>query len=231
MVDSKKTEGKNRNFEEEILNFLRQMAAGQTITDIANAINSTRITVSKYINGLEKEEKVFSKKIGAYNLYFSSERNYVPRDLAIGFYEGILSWMKHQFEEPESYKELGHTISKFLPMPKGTYENVLPSIVGTSSKFLKYFGKVFTYYDFVFEEKLNVDVLVDKNGNSAIYKLNDIQLLGDNTNFDHHFQIMAGVMESLISRLLEKETTCNLDFIDVEKKIIQFSIKIQQNKE
>lgn len=227
MVDSKKWKNKNRNFEGEILNYLKQMPSGQTITDIANGIDSTRITVSKYITGLEKEERIFTKKIGAYTLYFSSERSFVPRNLALSFYEGILAWMKDRIKDNESYKELGMTIANFLPLPTGSYQtNLLPSVIESTSKFLKYFGKAFTYYDFLFDEKLEVEVLIDKVGTSAIYKLNNIDLLKKSGSFDKHFYVMSGVIESVVSKWLKRDIICKVDFIDSENKIVQLSLKV-----
>ena len=121
MSESKKWTNKNRDFEDEILNYLNQMTSGQTITDIANGIDSTRITVSKYINGLEKQEKIFTKKFGAYTLYFSSQRNFVPRNLAVAFYEGILVWMKETIKDFNNYKNLGLTLAESLPIPDGSF--------------------------------------------------------------------------------------------------------------
>lgn len=227
MDNSKKWLSKSRNFEEDILNYLSKMPSGQTITDIANGIDSTRITVSKYINGLAKEEKIFTKKIGAYTLYYNSERSIVSRALAIGFYEGFLAWMDKNVNDNESYKELGFTIAKFLPLPTGSYQkDLLSSNTGSIKNFLKYFGKGFTYYDWVYDEKLKVEVLVDNTGTSAIYKLNNINILEKTRNFDKHFYVMSGVIESLVSTWLKRKTSCKVDFIDVENKKVQISLKI-----
>jgi hypothetical protein len=230
MSDPKKWKNKNRNFEEEILNFLKHMPSGQTITDIANGIDSTRITVSKYITGLEKEEKIFTKKIGAYTLYFSSERSFVPRNVAMSFYEGILAWMKERIKDDENYKELGHSIAKFIPIPIGSYQaNLLPSKNVSIGNFLKYYGNLFTYYDFLFDEKLTVEVLVDNTGTSAIYKLINIEILEKSVNFEKHFYIMSGIIESLISKWLKRATICSVDFIDIKNKIVQISLKVLES--
>ena len=227
MENSKKWLNKSRDFEEDILDYLNQMPSGQTITDIANGIDSTRITVSKYLTGLEIEEKIFTKKIGAYTLYFNSERSVVPRNLAIGFYEGILAWMSDKIEDNESFKELGIMCAKFLPLPGGSYvKDLLPSKSIPINKFLKYFGKVFTYYDFVFSEKLKVEVLINETGSGAIYRLINIDILEKTRNFDKHFYLMSGVIESVISNWLKKKATCMVDFIDRENKVVQFSLKI-----
>ena len=230
MDNSKKWLSKTRDFEEDILDYLNQKPSGQTITDIANGIDSTRITVSKYLTGLEKEEKIFTKKIGAYTLYFNSERSVVPRNLAIGFYEGILAWMGERIKDNESYKELGIVCAKFLPLPDGSYmKDLLPSKTIPIKKFLKYFGKVFTYYDFIFNEKLNVEVLINDAGSGAIYRLINIDILEKTRNFDKHFYLMSGVIESVISYWLNKNSECDVDFIDRENKVVQFSLKIKDS--
>ena len=229
MADSKKWTNKNRDFEVEILNYLNEKTSGQTITDIANGIDSTRITVSKYINGLEKEDKIFTKKIGAYTLYFSSERSSVPRNLAMGFYEGILVWLKDEITDMERFRNLGFTVAKSLPMPTGEYfEKLLPPNKTPIKKLLKYFGKVFTYYDFLFDERLKVDIIVDDEGLSAIYKLYNINLLEKPEIYNGHFYLMSGVIQSFVSSWLRQETTCKVDYIDAENKVVQFSLLINQ---
>lgn len=57
-----KKKGKAEDWKEKILQFLEENPSGYTITDIADSINSTRITVSKDLSLLEQEKKVFSKE-------------------------------------------------------------------------------------------------------------------------------------------------------------------------
>ena len=76
MSDSKK--GTGIEYEFEILECIRNYPGGLTITDIANLKNYSRNTVSKYVSILELKNLVFSRKIGAYKLYFSTATGFIP---------------------------------------------------------------------------------------------------------------------------------------------------------
>ncbi len=109
--DNSKKKRKGTNWKKKILSFLEENPSGFTITDIAEGIKSTRITVSKYFSQLEIENKVLSKTIGVYKLYFSAERRYIAIDLVRAFYKSILSGIKGKFSKKEEFKEIGYSIS------------------------------------------------------------------------------------------------------------------------
>ena len=57
----------------EILEFIKKNPNGVAIVEISNKKGFSRNTVSKYVKILESKKKIFSKKIGYYNLYFCTE--------------------------------------------------------------------------------------------------------------------------------------------------------------
>ena len=64
---SKKTVKKVKKgaiWKDEIAQYLRNNPSGLTITDIAKGIDTSRVTVTKYMPELLQEEKVFAKEVG-----------------------------------------------------------------------------------------------------------------------------------------------------------------------
>ena len=110
-------EGKEKEYEVRIIELLQQSPSGLTITDIHNGINASRITVSKYISVLEAKGKVFSKKIGAYKLYFITERKYIPKTPMLAYYAGLLSCIKKEFSDLNKFKEFGYLNDDFIKYP------------------------------------------------------------------------------------------------------------------
>ena len=110
--NNKNKKGKGTDWKKEILKFLNDNPSGYTITNIAERIGTTRITVSKYLALLEQENKVISKEIGVYKLYFSKVRKYLELDLIRSFYSAFLSGVKAKFgSDNEKFKKVGYFIS------------------------------------------------------------------------------------------------------------------------
>ena len=69
---------KSRDPEFEILEYIKEKPTGVTITEISSKNGFSRNTVSKYVKILGFKKKIFSKKIGYYNMYFSTETGRDP---------------------------------------------------------------------------------------------------------------------------------------------------------
>ena len=96
------------NHEYEILECIRDTPSGATVSDIVALTGFSRNTVSKYVSILELKEQVFSRNIGAYRLYFSTKKRYIPLDLAISYYKALISRFKKYIPETESLaKKIG----------------------------------------------------------------------------------------------------------------------------
>lgn len=80
-----------------------------------SGIKASRNTVSKYVSSLEAKRKVINKRIGAYNLYFSTERRYLPRERIINFNKEILAGLKRYFPNQEKIaKKIGQEAGKYF---------------------------------------------------------------------------------------------------------------------
>ncbi|MFX1266812.1 MAG: winged helix-turn-helix transcriptional regulator [Promethearchaeota archaeon] len=71
------------NHEFIILECIRDNPGGVTVSDIANFTKFSRNTVSKYVSILELKKQIFSKKVGAYRLYFAVKKSFIPFKTAI----------------------------------------------------------------------------------------------------------------------------------------------------
>ena len=217
---------KEEEWKHDIFNYLLDNPSGLTITDISNGIDTSRITVSKYIGILEAEKKVINKKIGAYKLYFSAERGLVPKKVMLSYYTGLLSGLKKEITDKEKFKEFGRTIGNFMGFPYGSAfpADVMPQKKGNIEKFLKYFGKSFSFIDFIYERRPKVETEI--NGNKAIFTISDIELFEKSENYDVHYYIASGVIEKTVSESLKREVICNVENIDVKKRIVKMSLEI-----
>ncbi len=220
-------ESKGKDYKKRILGYLTENPAGLTITDISNGIETSRITVSKYISVLEATKEVFSKKIGAYKLYFTSERSFIPKKLIVSYYSGLLSCLKDEINDYKKFKGFGRKIANFMVFPYGSEfpDDVLPTRKGTVRSFLKYLGKALPYIDFIHGRKIDVSININDEGNIAKYLITNVELLKIE-DFDIHFYIVSGIVEELVLKTIKKKCICNVENIDILNKSVEISIEI-----
>jgi hypothetical protein len=217
--------GETRDFSREILTFLLINPSGVTITDIAKGINTSRITASKYIGILEAKKKVTTKQIGAYTLYYSPQRGLIPKSVMISFYTGLLKGLKEDITDKEKFKRYGKIIAGYMNFPYGSAisDDFLPKKGSTNEKYLKYIGDHISFLDFIYEQKPKIKTEVE--GNKAIYTISDIELFDKSKDFDAHYYIASGIIERIASRRFP-EAYCKIEEIDVEKRIVKISLKL-----
>ena len=214
-----------REFSKEILNFLLINPSGVTITDIAKGINTSRITASKYVSVLEAKKKITTKQIGAYTLYFSVQRDLIPKNVMLSFYTGLLKGIKEEITDKETYKKFGKIIAEFMKFPYGSAisPDILPSKGGTKEEYYKFIGDNLSFIDFIYEQKpkIKTEMMHDK----TLYTISDIELFDKSEDFDVHYYIASGVVEKLTSRVFPK-AFCNVEEINVKKRIVKISLKL-----
>lgn len=226
--DSNK-KGSKANWKKKILNFLENNPSGFTIKDIAEEIKTTRITVSKYLSLLEQEKKVFSKEIGVYKLYFSTERKYIAIDLIRAFYKSLLSGMKEKFSEKEEFKKIGYLISdSMFTFLVEQYPKSLREQITSFKDFLNYFGKMYPYLDFLYSKNLTIEEEINEKEEKGLYRFKNVEILNVSEDFEYHFYIISGIIEKTLSKLFKrKPVICNVESINKEEKIVTISIKRQ----
>lgn len=217
--------GEKRDFSKEILNFLLINPSGVTITDIANGINTSRTTASKYVSILEAKEEVTTEQIGAYTLYYSVQKGLVPKTIANSFYSGLLRGLKEDITEKEKFKKYGKIIAEFMRFPYGSsiFDVLKPKDNRSNEKYLEYIGDHISILDVIHEQKPTRTTKL--MGEEALYTISDIELFDKSEHFDVHYYIASGVLEKIVSKWFP-QASCNVEEIDVEKRFVKISLKL-----
>jgi len=224
-------EGKEKEYETRIIEHLQQTPSGLTITDIHNGINASRITVSKYISVLEAKGKVFSKKIGAYKLYFTSERKFIPKKPMLAYYAGLLSSIKKEFSDLNKFKEFGYIINNFMifPFSSAIPEDIKQSKIELLKGIFEYYTNIFPRLDLLMDKNVIIEKHIQEKENSIIIRLKNLKIFDTSKDFDVHFYIISGITEKAFTKSFGRKVTCNVNKIDISKKIVEFSIKIENH--
>ncbi len=227
---------KKLNFEYEILECIRDNPGGLTITDIANLKQFSRNTVSKYVLSLETKKEIYKKKIGAYNLYFSSKKTYIPKITIISYYKALLMGLKDKFPNKEEvFKKIGHEYGKHIEFVFGP--NVLKQLKSLSRpRLMKYHLEAlrifYSAYD-IFQPDIEISVLeTDMKNQKVIYRFKNSVFLENTEEFIYHIYISVGIIEGVLTRKLNIPVECNVIKINVgnNKENSYFDISIQIKK-
>ncbi len=224
---------KGINWADEILNYLKENPFGVTITDIAEGMDpqTTRVTVHKYIKLLLKQGKVFAREVGVYNLYYSSERMFLPLNFVSKFYNGILTGLKAKFSNKKEFKELGYVVSDVMirelieQFPKSLRDQIK-----SFKDFLQYFAKLYPYLDIVPDSNLIIEEDISEDGNKAIFHFKNTKLFNLSKDFEYHFYILTGMMERSLSRIFRIKLAVEIESINIDEKSVKISVaKIKDN--
>ena len=230
-ITKDKTNRRGIDWEKEIVEYLKEHPSGCTITEIAakeGGLDTTRITVSKYINGLVLKNQVYSKKVGVYNLYYSVERQTIPIKLVRTYYLGVLTGLKENFideDDPAELKEFGHIIAEtILISVDEQFPDDVKKSLNTFLAFLNFFPKIYPKLDFLYDKSWIIEEKINEGESKAEYVLKDVNILEISDVFSLHFYIMAGLLEKVISIGLNFEIICDILEIDSENNTVKFSI-------
>lgn len=223
---SRNRKAKESNWKEKILEFLEENPSGCTITDIAREIETTRITVSKYLSLLQQEKRVLSKEIGVYKLYFSAERRYIALNLFQAYYRALLLGVRNQLLDQkdlkQTFKEIGYQIADVLSdFLFNQFPESLRKHISNFRDFLKFFGEVYPHLDFIYASTLTIQEDIDTENEKGIYKFKNPSVLDFTEDLEYRFYVLSGMIERSLSKTFtRKPVHCNVKSIDREEKII-----------
>ncbi|MFX1316410.1 MAG: winged helix-turn-helix transcriptional regulator [Promethearchaeota archaeon] len=218
-----------------ILECIRDNPGGVTASDIANITKFSRNTVSKYVRSLEVTNQIFSKKVGAYKLYFAMEKRYIPFETAISYYKALLSKIKKFFPDTEEMaKKVGREAVREIKFAFGP--NIYKQLKSLkehpiSRLHLESFKNFYSAYD-IFQPSVDISILkIDQAGKSATYRFKNSVFLEDSDDYAYHIHIMCGITEGILNRVLKTEVLCEIDQIYVsdnkEESFFDITIKIE----
>ncbi|TFF97677.1 MAG: ArsR family transcriptional regulator [Promethearchaeota archaeon] len=225
-------QNKKRDFEQEILDSLRDSSFGMTITSIAEGIDTTRNTVYRYLALLEGKRKVFKKKVGRYVLYFSKEKSWEYLDNMRPTYKSLISNMKKEFPNSEdSIKRIGKGIVNSLNLQINLegYER-LESLKDLSNKELFELIKNILPLMNIFDNDVTVKITeLDKENKFAIYQISNSNML-EGEEYLYHFHLLTGFLSEKLSNVLDKKVSCKIEKYEIfksrEDSYINISIEI-----
>ena len=224
---------KGINWADEILNYLKENPFGLTITDIAEGMDpqTTRVTVHKYIKLLLKQRKIFAREVGVYNLYYSSERIFLPLNFVSKFYNGILTGLKNKFSSKKEFKELGYIVSDVMirelikQFPKSLRDQIK-----SFEDFLPYFAKLYPYLDIVPDNNLVIEEEISEDGSKALFHFKNANIFNISENSEYHFYLLTGMMERSLSRIFRTEIKVEIESINIDEKSVKISVvKLKDN--
>ena len=219
--------------EYQILEIVRDNPGGVTVSDIVTLTKFSRNTVSKYVSVLEVKGEIFSKKIGAYRLYFATKRSFIPLDLALSYYKSLISRFKKYFpHQEEMAKKIGKEAAgdiKFTFSP-----NVFKQMKGLkdiplSRVLLESFKTYYPVFD-IFQPEIEISIVyIDPKEKKATFRFQNSKFLEDSDDFSYHIHIMSGIAEEIIKKGLKGEVECNVKELHIgnNKEESYFDIDIQ----
>ena len=227
-----------------ILNKIQQQIYGINISQIADALNMHRITVTNYVEELEKENRITVKKIGQSRICFMkskdiSSNNYQSTvfDLYQYFFESFEEVIPSYIDNTEEVmKQIGRSMSKRLKFPefKNPYSidlnknkrEVLDKIADTGLSFLKIFNDIVRikgYQEFVRAKKVNF--IKDEEEIAISLKIEFAPT--DYLNFEFFYYIIAGSIEAVLQDNFGETVNFDVHIIPPEKFVCYYKISIK----
>jgi hypothetical protein len=218
-----------------ILESIRDNPGGVTIADLVNTTKFSRNTVQKYVYGLEITNQIFSKKVGAYKLYFALKKRHIPIETAVSYYKALLFYFKEHFPDMEEVaKTIGRKASSKIKFSIGP--NVIKQLKGLkghpiSRMYLESFKNFYSAYD-IFQPSIDISILnIDPEGKTATYRFMNSVFLENSDDYVYHIHIMCGITEGILNKALKKEVTCDIEQIyisdDKAESFFDITIKIK----
>lgn len=209
-----------KDIESKVLNFINENPSGVTIKDISYELKLTRDSVRKHLITLEKQDKIFSTKLGAYTLFKSSEAKFVPKKFMVSFYKALLNDLKIKFPNNErTFKEIGRNMFGEIEFPISKL--IIKKLEDFKTSPLKQlhfevFKDVFPSY-YIFEPIHISDPKIDNSGKKGIFRFKDSEFL-NNSDSLYHFYLISGMIETKMSNDLGVPIKCNIDKIHISDK-------------
>ena len=174
------------------------------ITDIAEGIKISRNTASKYVYALESKGEIFSKNIGVYKLYFSKEQDFVPKNIVVLNYIGLLAGFKSKCSgNAEIYiKDIGKYSFDLLgfPVASDIPKDLINPKNGSYKTLFEYYTERYVHIDYIINKDVEIDSEFSKNGNQIKLTLKNIDYLDDFEDFKLHFYLVSGELEDIHPR-------------------------------
>ena len=218
-----------------ILECIREIPYGSTITDISKKTGYSRNTVSKYVSILAIKKKIFGRKIGAFQLYFSTEKNFFTKMFAISYYKAFLKGLKKYYPtDYDIFKKIGKDCFEYIDF---SFDRAIAKeLKGLRANrfillFYDVFGKLYPNIDIV-DPVIETYSKEDDEGRKIILRFKSREYLFDTDDYVYHFYMIAGIAEAIYKRDFEKDVRCDIETVHLsdnpEESYIELVIKLDQ---
>jgi len=218
--------------EYEILEFIKDNPGGVTVSDIVKNKGFSRNTISKYVSILEIREKIFHKKVGAYKLYFSTKKHYLPLETSMSYYKAIIKNFKDFFPDAvDIAKKIGKESVPHIRFPFGrTIKKQLKNLKNNpiTEAHLEAFKTFYAAYD-IFQPDIQIEIQeISDEGNRAVYRFSNSRFLEDSKDYIFHIYMMSGITEGLIENSIHREVKVDVKTVHMgnSKENSYFDIEI-----
>ena len=217
-MEKKKT---SEYYKNKILDCLSNEFFGLTITKLADKINVNRNTVSKYLNILEAEGKVFNEKVATATVYFSRKKSVISFDMFIGIYKSYIGALRKVFpDDKEAIKQMGRIAAEYPYLKKFFYGMRRVKRLDYAKRvetFKKSINKFWQFFEFIFGKTEFKNVLISSEKNKIIYRVKSGQFLEKNGEFLFHYYIISGFLEKRVLDIFNIEIKCNITDYDISQ--------------
>ena len=204
------------------MDHIRENPSGITITDISKEMGYSRNTVSKYVAILQLKDKIYSKSIGRYNLYFSVKTSFIPKNTIISVFKAFIKTLKEAIPNQESiYKELGKKFLQHFEYKFGKSlmkEFAALKKVSDPKPHLEFFNKLYPSFNFLQDTMEITEMRFEKNNRKAIYRFKNSEFLETHDDYIFYFYLVAGIAEAYLSEELSRNVVCEIIEINVKDK-------------
>jgi biotin operon repressor len=207
------------SLQDDILKLLQDARYGLSISKMAQKLEASRTTITKYLKILEDEGKAFVQDIGQYKLWYQKEKylqNKTRREALSTFYEpfylSLLQNIPKFIKNPENLKELGKVMAKDLNFSDMTdimvsqqfkqtsllnltkLPNVIPPLQFMAQKIMTIMNSILTTFD---NYHWAAPVILEEQ-NILILRMENSEYL----SLPAHFHIFSGIMEEEMSKYI-----------------------------
>lgn len=215
--------------EEKIIKCLNDNLYGATVVDIAEKTNLCRNTVYRYLGILEGKDKIFKKKIGNYNLYFSKEGRRVSPNIVSAYYKGLLAAMNDAIPlNPMRWQRFGKKIADHLELPneEKDFQKLIKLKLPLEKEGIDILNSMRPYFSLLHDKITLKNVYGTEEKKKIILHFVDSDLLEDDKTYIYHFYILSGFIEAKIKKYLGINVECDVLDYKVKAKDEENYIKI-----
>ncbi len=220
----------------EILNLLKNSQVGMSIKNIAEELEYSRNTVSKYLNILEEEEKVFDRELGQYKIYLHSDAKlYFDKQKAKGqqfaleTYRYFLEYLTQ--EHPELNRE-GKNAGLYMGQRMNIESLISSELLAFQTEDLSLKNIAKKVMDLLDNTYLSMDTYefdppyINEDPAFILLRMRDSQYI----NAPINFYMLAGVMEEKFNQFLEEfniSISVDVHAIHKQKRVVDLKLQIK----